>query len=211
MRCDPFESIEPYRLTAVTAATTSVHLGSLRVSLICSIWQQTSSRHVVRQRVCGHKWMLSVSQQLSSGWETDREREVDLNRQRYNKKGWWDIGGRDSAGFFFHNKCVIYKFITCYQWQNERKAAAVEGLKLKTTSKAPWASSVACSASARGFIWLVSTTQALAVLRPVWLRSSFSSVFRSGPNLDRSRLRLPRFRTWRDAGQKLPKSSSLED
>lgn len=152
---------------------------------------------------------LSVSEQLQKRRETDRERSCCKERharikQKKRLMGYW----RTQRCRLLFQICVIYKFTTCHHRRNKRKLptrpAVVEGLKLKTASTAP-------RAAARGFIWLVSTGEALAVLRPVWTRSSFSSVFRSGPNLAGPRLSQTRFTTWRDAGQKLAKSSSLED
>ena len=118
MGCDPFESIEPYRLMAVTAATMSVHLWFLRVGLICSIWQQTSSRHVVRQRVQRRKWRQDVVCQWAAAERMgDRQREGGGYKERQA-----EIKQKKADFFNLLWICLIYNFITCYQWQNKSRA-----------------------------------------------------------------------------------------
>lgn len=62
MSCDPLKSIVPYRLTAITALSVPVHLGT---GLICSIWQQTRSQHLVCQWVRRREMMVDVDCQLA--------------------------------------------------------------------------------------------------------------------------------------------------
>lgn len=68
--CDPLKSIVPYRLTAITALSVPVHLGT---GLICSIWQQTRSQHLVCQWVRSREMMVDVDCQLAPRGRTRKE------------------------------------------------------------------------------------------------------------------------------------------
>lgn len=69
MSCDPLKSIFPYRLTAIIAPSVPRW-----TDLICSIWQQTWSQHLVCQWVRRCEMMVDVDCQLAP---TGRKRKVD--------------------------------------------------------------------------------------------------------------------------------------
>jgi len=174
MGCDSFESIEPYRLTAVTPATMSVHLGSLGVSLICSIWQQTSSCHVVRQRVHRRKWRQDVvCQWVAAESKGDRQ--------------WWGGGYKERQAKIKQKKndtilqtranpALVLIVNMCPLWFSEPLAATEWKQSFWHFLCCPTlcVSSVVGSASASGIIWLVSTGRALTVAEPARIWSSFS-------------------------------------
>lgn len=151
MWCDPFESIEPYRLTAVTAAT-GCRFTSGPLESAWFVAFDNKHRHAtwfVRESVSVNEGRtLTVSEQQHRGWETDRERGMEMkrDRQRQNRDR-----RMEKSRFLFNSKYVIYNFIACFQRLSKGKEfpAVVEELKFKTASTTPWASCDGFSSSQR--------------------------------------------------------------
>lgn len=109
--CDPLKSIVPYRLTAITALSVPVHLGT---GLICSIWQQTRSQHLVCQWVRSREMMVDVDCQLAPrGRRRKEDGQAVIMARIYARNIRSDLALTATALILSKEQEYIYNYCCC--------------------------------------------------------------------------------------------------